>query len=1365
MKETVRDFIRRAIAIVATATMVSLSHDAFGQLGISNTGTSYLIDFSTTITGVNNGAINGTGFSPTPTTGQLDSDAWAATGMDSGTLVYGGTQTTASTDFTRGSTFGTTGGFFGLTVSGNSFLALRPGGSDWTPGTLTLRLQNNSGATITGFTTGYDIMALNDQGRSNSFNFSFSADNTTFTNVAALDYTSPTTATASPTWLAVARTTTLTNLTIANNDFFYLRWFGDDIGGSGSRDGFGLDNVLLSSFTSSAPPSGSPIYWDANGVTAGIGGTGTWSSASPLFSSAEAGTDPTTRAAVNPVAFGGTAGDVTISGGVTASAGLTFATTGYTLAGDAITLGGVDAAANTIVTSPAVAAVISSVISGSTGLTKGGNGSLTLGGANDYTGGTVVSAGSLIGTSTSLRGPVTNNAAVVFDQATSGSYAGNMAGTGSLTKSGPGALTLSGSNSYLGGTTVSAGSLIGTTASLQGAITNNAAVTFSQELSGTYAGSMAGSGSVTKAGAGAVTLSGTSTHSGGTTISAGSLVGTTSSLQGAIVNDAAIVFDQATNGTYAGSMSGSGSLSKSGAGVVTLSGSNSYSGGTTVSAGAIRGTTASLQGAITNNATVSFSQDTPGTYAGALSGSGLVTKSGTGSVTFSGNNSYAGGTMISAGTLVASGSAAFGTGAITASGGALDATNGALITNQLIANAASGGFIISEYVEGSSNNKYIELYNGTGATISLADYRLSLFGNGASVASTTFLLNNVGAGNTLGAGATVVIANSSAALTLPQGVTAYTTASGLTFYNGDDALALQLADGTNIDIFGRIGDDPGTAWTSGTISTLDQTLVRNPNVVTGVSVNPSGTGTSGFATLGTEWTSYPIDTVSNLGSHTMNAGGPGSVTIGSTVADASVTYSGGLTLTSNAALSAATGGTTSFTGTISGAGSMSKVGEGTVILSGNNDFSGSTTISAGRLAVSSDANLGSASSGINLAGGTLVTTENFTLSVARIVTVSGTSGWDVAATKTVTFNGDFSGSGRLNKGGLGQLTLGGTSAGYTGTFAINAGTVELTNADALDNAIILQTGGALILAPSSGTNVPLPGLQGNGGEVSIGNGRQVAVGDNSDRSYGGRIRGQGGFKKQGTGRLELTGNNDYSGTTLVNSGRLVVNGSLSQTPLVTVASGAEIGGSGSIGGTLAGAGAVGPGNSPGIFSAPNTDPSGGLDYNFEFTGLTPDYANAAASVNDVLRLTDTTTPFLSSLGASNAVKIYLPSSVAEGQTYVGGFFLDATTAQFGTFLGSIASATFSYFVQDNAGGVTYEGLTYRTLGDWNNANGRSLSVTVGTSNVASAAFVGGTVTNGQSMQMVIVPEPSAFALAGLGAALAGYAAWKRRRPV
>ena len=86
---------------------------------------------------------------------------------------------------------------------------------------------------------------------------------------------------------------------------------------------------------------------------------------------------------------------------------------------------------------------------------------LTLGGTNTYAGGTTVSAGSLIGNTTSLQGAITNNAAVTFDQASSGTYAGNMSGSGSLTKLGAGSLTLSGTNTYTGGTTVSAGTLIG----------------------------------------------------------------------------------------------------------------------------------------------------------------------------------------------------------------------------------------------------------------------------------------------------------------------------------------------------------------------------------------------------------------------------------------------------------------------------------------------------------------------------------------------------------------------------------------------------------------------------------------------------------------------------------------------------------------------------------------------------------------------------------------------------------------------------------------------------------------------------------------------------------------------------------------
>ncbi|MCB1068665.1 MAG: autotransporter-associated beta strand repeat-containing protein, partial [Simkania sp.] len=93
------------------------------------------------------------------------------------------------------------------------------------------------------------------------------------------------------------------------------------------------------------------------------------------------------------------------------------------------------------------------------------------------------------------------------------------------------------------------------------------------------------------------------------------LQGTTTSLQGSIVNDTAVIFNQSTDGTYAGSISGSGSLTKLGSGTVILTGANSYSGGTTVIAGTLQCNSGSLSGDTLNNAAVVFNQTSDGTYA------------------------------------------------------------------------------------------------------------------------------------------------------------------------------------------------------------------------------------------------------------------------------------------------------------------------------------------------------------------------------------------------------------------------------------------------------------------------------------------------------------------------------------------------------------------------------------------------------------------------------------------------------------------------------------------------------------------------------------------------------------------------------
>lgn len=178
---------------------------------------------------------------------------------------------------------------------------------------------------------------------------------------------------------------------------------------------------------------------------------------------------------------------------------------------------------------------------------------------------------------------------------------------------------------------------------------------------------------------------------------------------------------------------------------------------------------------------------------------------------------------------------------------------------------ASGGsscatdLIISEYVEGSSNNKFIEIYNNTGGPVNLADYRLRLYTNGSLTASSDVQLSG-----TLNNLSSIVYKNSGASTTLFTGTAISNAAVN---FNGNDAVALyKISAAANVDIFGRIGEDPGTSWTSGSMTTLDKTLVRNANVYSGVTANPS----SGFPTLASEWTQYNIDDVSNLGTHTMN---------------------------------------------------------------------------------------------------------------------------------------------------------------------------------------------------------------------------------------------------------------------------------------------------------------------------------------------------------------------------------------------------------------------------------------------------------------------------------------------------------------
>ncbi|MEO4005769.1 lamin tail domain-containing protein [Flavobacterium sp. CAU 1735] len=178
--------------------------------------------------------------------------------------------------------------------------------------------------------------------------------------------------------------------------------------------------------------------------------------------------------------------------------------------------------------------------------------------------------------------------------------------------------------------------------------------------------------------------------------------------------------------------------------------------------------------------------------------------------------------------------------------------------------ALATDLFFSEYVEGTSTNKYLEIYNGTGAAVNLSDYRVRLYSNGSTSASGS--ANDVQLSGTLASGSTVVIRNSGASI---YSGTATVVAS--VNFNGNDAVALyKISTNANVDIIGRIGEDPGVAWTSGSLTTLDKTLVRKASVISGVSVNP----TSGFPTLATEWDVLPVNDVTNLGTHTFSGSIP-----------------------------------------------------------------------------------------------------------------------------------------------------------------------------------------------------------------------------------------------------------------------------------------------------------------------------------------------------------------------------------------------------------------------------------------------------------------------------------------------------------
>ncbi|EAQ0476687.1 autotransporter outer membrane beta-barrel domain-containing protein, partial [Salmonella enterica] len=556
-------------------------------------------------------------------------------------------------------------------------------------------------------------------------------------------------------------------------------------------------------------------------------------------------------------------------------------------------------------------------ISGSGQVEKSGDGTLTLSGSNTYTGGTLISGGTLVASNVEAlgTGDVTNDA--VLELNTGGTFDNAISGSGQVVKSGDDALTLSGANSYTGGTLISGGTLIASNVEALGSgdVTDNA--TLALNTGGTFDNAISGSGQVVKSGDDVLTLSGANSYSGGTLISDGTLVASNVEALGSgdVTNDA--VLELNTGGTFDNTISGSGRVVKSGDGALTLSGANSYSGGTLISDGTLIAGRVDVLGSgdVTDDATLEL--NTGGTFDNAISGSGQVVKSGDKMLTLSGANSYSGGTLISDGTLVASNVEALGTGDVT-NNATLELNTGGDFTNNI---SGSGQVVKSgdDTLTLSGANSYTGGTTISGGT--LVATNVEALGSGDVTNNAVLELNTGGTFDNAISGSGQVVKSGDKTLTL----------SGANSYTGGTTINDGTLVATSVDALGTgdVTDDATLELNTG--GDFDNAIGGSGNVV------KSG-----------------ADTLTLSGSNTYTGG---TLISDGTLVASNVDALGTGDVTDNATLELNTGG--DFDNAISGRGQVVKSGDKTLTLSGANSYTGGTTISGGTLVASNVEALGS----------------------------------------------------------------------------------------------------------------------------------------------------------------------------------------------------------------------------------------------------------------------------------------------------------------------------------------------------------------------------------------------------------------------
>ena len=891
-----------------------------------------------------------------------------------------------------------------------------------------------------------------------------------------------------------------------------------------------------------------------NGSQVNLSGNNTYTGTTTINSNA-------TAEAQNANALGSTSAGTTVTSGGTLKL---YDGTGINYAAEAITLNGAGVGSNGALRN--------------TGGANTWNGVITLGSDSriNSTGGTLTIAGGVTGDGRNLT--VGGDTDTIISS-------GITTTTGSLTKDGTGKLTLTGGNTYSGGTTVSAGILSGNTTGIQGNVANSATLEFNQGSTGTYGGIVSGSGKLVKAGAGELTLSGGNTYTGNTEIDAGTLKVTGSLASGSKV--------------YVGNGGNSESATLNLSGTTALGGDIQVNIGTgTRTITKTDATSQTMSGGVeVNKASTVSVTDSGGnlTMSGVTSGSGGMTKSGAGSLTLSGSsaNNLSGTVDVTGGTLV------------------LDKDNGVRAVNGQVTIGASGTVRTDSSGQFGSN-----LVDNSG-TLNLNNYNQTLALRGAgsvTLGTAEMTINNTGSDTFSGAitGTGSVVKSGSGTQTL----------TGANTYSGGTTISGGLLTGDTTGIQGNIINNASLEFNQSTNGGYDGALSGSGTIVKKGGGNVTlGNGNSGYSgnvfvdagTLsagsgggfGTGTVYLGQDNVSSTatvaigdadgGTSAANTiavrQGGGTRTISGANTSGSNTFSGEIYLDSDVTLrSGGAGGILNLSGRLvdgaTAAGEFSAIiSAGTVEFSGNaanagvKDFTvqngaelrmnknavdavaSTLNINSGGTATLVAANQLGSSAVVNNSG-TLATGNNSdsfaTLSSSGSITGSGTltagtyniSGGTVSAnlgTGTLNASGNSTINGNSSAGTLnvtGNATLNGTSAA-TAVVVTNSGTTLTlgSGANRLSTAanVTLDTGTAISIADNQSVEMLSEAGIGRSGTASIASGKTLTItGNEKGLKYMNSISGDGGLTMSGNGNtdLRLFGSQTYTGATTVTGGKL-----------------------------------------------------------------------------------------------------------------------------------------------------------------------------------------------------------------------------------